>query len=270
VFQGYLRLLERTAALLDRLGSDRVGLELMNEPPGSTEAWQPMQDAAYRAARRQAPRLPLVLTGGLDGMPEGLLTLRTEAFRNDPAVLYTFHYYEPFQFTHQGAPWNAARYLADVPYPATARPLRDSLDATAAAIAAASLTPQQKLVAASDAWRHLESYRRSGFDRSAIARSLDRVVRWGRANGVSPGRILLGEFGVRKSDRPPYGIRAAERRQWFADVRAEAEARGFIWAVWVYSGSGGFALVEERGVNVETAVTEALGLGPYRRGMPAN
>ena len=247
-------------ALLDGLKSRRVAFELMNEPPVSPELWQPMLEAAYHAVRQRAPHLLLVLPGASDGMPEGLLGLRTAAFRDDPAVLYTFHYYEPFQFTHQGASWNAARHLADVPYPAQARPLRDSLDATAAAIDASDLSQPQKLLARLEARRLLESYRRSGFDRAAMARSLDRISAWARSNGVAGNRILLGEFGALKSPRQAHGVRAAERRQWFADVRAEAEARGFSWAVWVYR-LGGFEVVSgERGVDVDPAIVAALGL----------
>ena len=264
-FRDYMRLLERTASLLDRVKSRRVAFELMNEPPVSPGAWQPMVEAAYHAARARAPNLMLVLPGASEGMPEGLLGLRAAAFRSDPAVLYTFHYYEPFQFTHQGASWNAARHLADVPYPANARPLRESLDATAAAIEASSLSQAQKVIAGLDARRMLESYRRSGFDRAAIARSLDRIVAWGQSNGVPASRIFLGEFGV-LSGRSLHAVRAGERRQWFADVRAEAEARGFFWAVWVYRGAGGFALTDDdRDVDVAPDIVAALGLKPRTR-----
>jgi len=271
--QDFLRLVEHTAGLLDGLRLRRVALELFNEPPGATEAWQGMLEATYRAARMRAPSLLLVLTGAHEGAPEGLTALRTTAFRGDPAVLYTFHYYEPFQFTHQGASWNPAHYLADVPYPAYARPLSDSLTATMAAIEAAQLSPPEKAAAAAEARRHLENYRRSRFDRTAIGRDLDRVMRWARNNGVASSRLLLGEFGAMKSDGQAKGVRAIERRQWFADVRAEAEARGFGWAVWAYRDAGGFSLVpDEHALEVDPAIIEALGLVPasHRDAAPAN
>ncbi|MBX9774378.1 MAG: glycoside hydrolase family 5 protein [Xanthobacteraceae bacterium] len=259
-FRDYLRLLERTAVQLDALKSRRVAFELMNEPPVSPAVWQPMLEAAYHAVRKVAPRLLLVLPGASEGMVEGLLGLKPAAFRDDPAVIYTFHYYEPFQFTHQGASWNAARHLADVPYPATARPLRDSLEATAAAIESSPLSQVQRAAATLEARRLLESYRRSGFDRAAMAKSLDRITVWAKSNGIPADRILLGEFGALKSPRQAHGLRAAERRQWFADVRSEAEARGFSWAVWVYR-LGGFEVVDgSRGVDIDPDVAAALGL----------
>ena len=220
-FRDYVQLLERTAALLDGLKSRRVALELMNEPPVSPDAWQPMLEAAYHAARMRAPDLLLVLPGASEGMPEGLLGLRAAAFRSDPAVLYTFHYYEPFQFTHQGASWNAARHLADVPYPAQARPLRDSLDATAAAIESTNLSQPQKTLAVLDARRMLDSYRRSGFDRAAMARSLDRISAWGKSNGIPIEPHLPRR--VRRAEITPAGARVARRR---APAMVRGRARG--------------------------------------------
>jgi endoglucanase len=114
LFQSYVRMLVRTAGLLERLQSRNVALEIVNEPPVAPARWQPMLEAAYKAVRERAPRLTLVLDGGDEGGIDGLLTLG--AFAKDPAALLSFHYYDPYQFTHQGAPWVDARYLADVPW----------------------------------------------------------------------------------------------------------------------------------------------------------
>jgi endoglucanase len=259
VFQDYLRLLARTAALLDRLQSRGVALEIMNEPPATPGRWQPMIEAAYKAVREQAPHLLLVLDGGDEGSADGLVALTQ--FGSDPAALLSFHYYDPYQFTHQGAPWVAARYLADVPYPARARPLQQSLDASAALIASSDLPVSQRPAAILDARQRLDSYRRSSFDRGTIAQSFDRIAQWARDHRVAPSRIILGEFGTRRPDGRLGEIRNGERAQWFRDVREEAEARGFIWAAWVYRGSGGFSLLrDEESTELDPAVIAALGL----------
>jgi endoglucanase len=72
--------------------------------------------------------------------------------------------------------------------------------------------------------------------------------------------VFLGEFGVRKTALNAVGARAAERWHWLRDVREEAEARGFPWAVWVYRGSGGFALADGEGTAIEAGTVAALGL----------
>ncbi|HUE37947.1 MAG TPA: cellulase family glycosylhydrolase, partial [Candidatus Binatia bacterium] len=139
LFKDYLRLLARTAAALDALRSPRVALEIMNEPPPRAHAWRPMLDAAYAAVRKAAPKLLLVLDGGEQGNLEGTTTL--DGYDGDPNILFSFHYYRPWQFTHQGLAGMAAQYLTDVPYPARARPIEESLEATAATIARAKLVP---------------------------------------------------------------------------------------------------------------------------------
>jgi hypothetical protein len=97
----------------------------------------------------------------------------------------------------------AARYLADVPYPALARPLQDSLDASAALIAASNLSSAEKTLAKEDARARLESYRSSSFDRRSIAASFEAVARWAREQGVPQDRIILGEFGTSEMSECP-------------------------------------------------------------------
>jgi endoglucanase len=270
VFQAYLRLLERTAGLLGDLRSDRVALELMNEPLVRAGAWQPMLEAAYAAARSRSANLLLVLDGGDEASPGALMVMQTARFAQDPAALFSFHYYEPYQFTHQGASWNAARYLADVPYPARARPLDDSLNATAALIARSDISEPQKALAYQDAQARLNDYRASGFDAGTIANDFARIARWARAQGIPNSRLLLGEFGARETPLQHGGARAAERAQWFHDIRAAAEANGFGWAVWAYRGGGGFALAtSDAGNDIEPDVAQALGLNSPRKAAAA-
>lgn len=259
LFQEYLRLLTRTAAALDALKSPRVALELMNEPPARARAWWPMLDAAYARVRASAPRLLLVLDGGEDGNLEG--TTQLDGFRGDPNILFSFHYYRPWQFSHQGLTGHAAQYLTDVPYPARARPIEESIAATAASIARANLAPSQKQQAEAAARKGLESYRASSFDRAAIADDFNKMARWAREHSVPMQRVILGEFGAMNNAQRGLTVRQDERLRWIADVRKEAEAHGFAWAAWVHSGSIGFSLVKHPGsVELDPGTLGALGM----------
>ncbi|MGY2050659.1 glycoside hydrolase family 5 protein [Methylobacterium sp. JK268] len=254
-FRAYLAALGEIAGDLAPLARERVALEVMNEPVIPTRAWQPMLEAAYRAARARAPDLLLVLGGGSYNAAPELVALDATPFRGDPALLFTFHSYEPGPFTHQGAPWADTRYFADVPYPARARPLTEMLDASRAAIAASSLSPVERARALGAMAATLTNYARSDFGRDDLARLFGTVAAWARRNGIPPGRILLGEFGARRGE----GTLEAERARYFRDVRQLAEAQGFAWAVWVYRGWGGFALAGERGgPAIEPLVRDAL------------
>jgi endoglucanase len=258
LFKAYLRLLARTAALLDGLHSPRVALEIMNEPPPHANAWRPMRDAAYSTIRKEAPKLLLVLDGGEGGNLEGTSALEPPG--DDPNILFSFHYYRPWQFTHQGLAGMAAQYLTDVPYPAQARPVQESIAATAATVAGASLAASQKLQASQTARNDLESYRASAFDRSTIANDFDKMRRWARDHSVPAHRVILGEFGAMNNEQRGLATRQAERLRWLSDVREEAEARGFAWAAWVYSGSIGFSLVKHAGSpELDPGVLQALG-----------
>ena len=66
-----------------------------------------MLDAAYSDVRKAAPKLLLVLDGGEEGNLDGTITL--DGYRDDPNILFSFHYYRPWQFTHQGLGGMAAQ-----------------------------------------------------------------------------------------------------------------------------------------------------------------
>jgi endoglucanase len=81
-----------------------VLFELCNEPNGmSSGAWSKIFRAALAAVRESNPTRTVVV-GGVDwNSVKGLLEL--ELPEDDRYLIATFHYYLPFQFTHQGAEW---------------------------------------------------------------------------------------------------------------------------------------------------------------------
>jgi hypothetical protein len=186
-----------------------------------------------------------------------------KAFAGDPALIYTYHDYDPYQYTPQGASWNAAANLADVPYPARARPPGESLEATRRSIAQSDMKAEGKPAAIASATRQLESYQRSGFDRADLAKTFDEVTAWARSRNIPPQRILLGEFGARLTPTSGGAAQQAERERYFRDMRELAEAKGFAWSAFSYRGGGGFALArDEVGPGLDPVIARALGLRP--------
>jgi endoglucanase len=272
LFRAFARTIGRTGGLLASLNTDRVALELLNEPQygwdaATTSRWQGLLQELHRVARAQAPNLLFVLSGARGGDIKGLAALDPRPFA-ESNVIYSFHYYEPHDFTHQGVksatpygwPW---RYLSHLPYPAHSDdPNKVWYTIRQNVLGDPTITTgNERWVALQRVRDRVSSYLSSGFDRSQIVRDFDEVVKWTSRYKIDPRSILLGEFNVTRT----YGqYRAADpdsREAWLRDVRSEAEHRGFGWALWALSGYGGMALVESDGENALDPVTlRALGL----------
>jgi endoglucanase len=85
--------------------SDRLFFELLNEPHGklTAEAWQRMFPEVLAEVRATNPkRMAIVGPGDWNGIG-GLYKLSLPA--SDRNLIVTFHYYSPFEFTHQSASW---------------------------------------------------------------------------------------------------------------------------------------------------------------------
>ncbi|MGX1740463.1 glycoside hydrolase family 5 protein [Bosea sp. NPDC055353] len=263
-FQALLALQERLAGLLGQLtedravaGAPRLAFELMNEPEMPQPLWQPMLEACYRAARDGSARLPLVLGGGSMNAAAALTTIDTRPFAGDGRLIYTYHDYAPWQFTHQGVRGSPAHALDAIPYPAP--PSAEAMiTATRRRIASLGLEGPA-LEQAHKAQRSLARY--AGFDQSSLERTFRQANAWRIAQRLPAHAVLLGEFGIHRTPymATPEGSGARER--WLRDMRELAEAHGFAWACWTYAGAGGFALADnETGPGFDAATRRALGL----------
>ena len=99
---------------------ERVIFELRNEPHDMTTAvWRAQATQLIQSVRAVAPNHTMVV-GFHDWNGRDAL-LQSEPFA-DPNIIYTFHFYDPFVFTHQGATWAGSGLpdLKGVPFPANA------------------------------------------------------------------------------------------------------------------------------------------------------
>ncbi len=186
-----------------------------------------------------------------------LTAIDTRPFAGDSRLIYTYHDYAPWQFTHQGVRGSPAHALDAIPYPAP--PSADAMIAATRQRIAGLGLEGTALSEARKATRTLAGY--AGFDRSDLERTFRQVNAWRIAQRLPAHAILLGEFGVHATPylNTPEG--ALARETWLRDMRQLAEAHGFAWAAWTYAGSGGFALAEdESGPGFDAATLRALGL----------
>jgi hypothetical protein len=264
-FPAYLTLIAELARRLVRLGPDRVALEPVNEPfqaCGAAE-WERVQTRMLAAARSAAPDLTLVATGACGSMIAGLEPLKAKALAAFEPLLFTFHFYEPYLFSHQGAKWMSEPFypaLNAVPWPAS----RGTLEATLAAVRARMVELGQPAAGrGAAAYRETERVLKEYFDarpdRPFIEGYLRQVRAWAQREGVAPGRILMGEFGAVRTGAGIAAAAPADRARYVRDVRMSAEALGFPWAFWNLFDVLGL-LIDDVNRQLDPAMIEALGL----------
>ena len=222
---------------------DRVFLELLNEPvfENNPEDWPPIMAQLAAAARRGAPDHTLLVSGTWWSNIDGLLMLDPLPDQN---VIYYFHFYEPFPFTHQGADWAGPDVLTlhDIPYPSSPELVQNALSLTGSYRDRKTITEY-----GNETWNYDKIHER-----------IQQAADWARDHNV---RLLCDEFGA-------YGetIPSKQRAIWVKDVRKALESLGIGWAMWEYDGD--FALViREQTVNDVAIMPDvnllvALGLGP--------
>ncbi len=214
----------------------RVALEVINEPNvPDPKMWHGIATRLVTAIRVGAPRHLIIVTGpGWSGIDD-LLKMEPVA---DKHVLYTFHFYEPMDFTHQGASWGAPywAHLKGVPYPMTT----ERVKAMSASIAN------------DEARRNVEWNSRTNWDAAQIAKRIGAASDWATKRNVG---LYCGEFGAYRSFAP-----ATDRAEWVHDVRSALDHAGIGWAMWDYS--GGFALVQrnDRTRTADPVIVKGLGL----------
>jgi len=83
---------------------DTVVFELLNEvvEEENSRPWNILALRAIESIRKYAPRTQIII-GGIEWNSVRAVALLDEPY--DENVIYTFHFYEPFAFTHQNASW---------------------------------------------------------------------------------------------------------------------------------------------------------------------
>ncbi len=235
---GYPRFWGALAARLKRFSPDMLLFEVVNEPVfNKREAeWFALQEKIVAAIRKSAPEHTIVATGANWGGIDGLRKLTPLSDRN---VVYSFHFYDPFTFTHQGATWSGRvpPLLKGIPYPSSPEAVTEALSR----------------IADAEARGWVEDYGKKRWDRARLKTRLNEVLAWGREHSVP---LYCGEFGVFPKNAPP-----ESRANWFRDFALVLKESGVGYAVWGWDDGFGFSRRRQDGkVVLDPVPIEALGL----------
>jgi endoglucanase len=224
---------------------DRSGYviyEILNEPHGISDSrWGEVQGMAVDAIRKHDNK-HFIIVGGTEYNSIGKLA-SIPAYKDDK-IIYTFHFYDPYLFTHQGSNWGGPPLLttlAKVPFPYDGRRMPKISSELKGTWVESSLNNDYKRAA----------------DPKTLYSALDRAVSFSVERDVP---VFCGEFGV-------YMItsRNEDRVRWYELVTAALAMRNISRASWDYF--GGFGVFNSEGggdfnADLNTDVVRAMGFTP--------
>jgi endoglucanase len=232
-FAGLWRALAKHFAATD---PELVFFKIMNEPEQDDPyRWQGIESFIAEQIRQSAPNHTIIATGAHWSGLEDLMMLEPIAV---PNVIYTFHDYEPFPFTHQGATWTSPQVLPlrKVPYPSTPEAVQPNVN--------------QEPTLAGQFW--VEQYGLNRWDAQRIDATLAFAEKW---SDLHHAPVYCGEFGVLRDYVDP-----AIRAQWVHDMRTALEKHKIGWAMWDYQENFGVVTKKDGNAVPDPAIVKALGL----------
>ncbi|HYK38140.1 glycoside hydrolase family 5 protein [Alloacidobacterium sp.] len=215
---------------------DMVFFEIMNEPEQDDPyRWQGIESFVAEQIRQVAPNHTIIAAGAHWSGLGDLMMLEPIAL---PNIIYTFHDYEPFPFTHQGATWTSPQVLPlrAVPYPSTPEAVQPNV--------------AQEPTLASQYW--VEQYGLDRWDASRIDATLAFAEKW---SDLHHAPVYCGEFGALRDY-----VKPEMRAQWVHDMRVGFEKHHIGWAMWDYQENFGVVSKKDGKAVPDPAIVNALGL----------
>lgn len=184
--------------------TSQVYLELANEPQLSPNTWYSIVPDLVNAIRDVNPDIPLII--GATNYNSLFELSRMEPWPLD-RIIFTFHYYEPYIYTHQGTPWTGPQNSTlGVPYPYEVNrmpPLADLAKGTSGEI-------------------NYRDYSLTG-NRIAMEDKIGQISQWAKRHSVE---LWCTEYGVTVNSDPD------SRKNYLLDlgqVLQNHDIPGFIW-----------------------------------------
>lgn len=192
--------------------SDYIIYEILNEPQIGQSEWYITQLKALKAIRQIDKKHTVVVTGADWG---SIAALTSMVPYQDKNLIYTYHFYDPYRFTHQSADWAdlPTASLEDLPFPYDA----DRMP---------KLRGQAK---------KLENELNTSYVKSGTVEGLratmQKVADFGKEKNVP---LWCGEMGVHNVAAPE-----ADRNFWYKAVNDILAEFDIPYCVWGYNGTFG-------------------------------
>jgi aryl-phospho-beta-D-glucosidase BglC (GH1 family) len=207
---GFVTFWSKIAAHYKGRHEDQVIFELLNEPQFQKNSadWYTLQESTVQAIRHVDPARTIMVSGTSWSGIETLTAMQPLPEKN---LVYTFHCYDPFFFTHQGAEW-----VGEYPSKFKQIPFPSSPDAVS------------KILDLNDSKYRgtLEDYGKQQYGAAYLKERVAKGMDWGTQNHVP---VVLGEFGAYPKVSPP-----ESRARWFTDMRAAIDELHAPNAIWGY------------------------------------
>jgi endoglucanase len=213
--------------------------EILNEPHGiSDERWGEIQLSAIEAIRR-IDNKHTIIVGGTDY--NSIKKLVTIPKYTDTNLIYTFHFYDPHIFTHQGATWGepSMASLKGVPFPYK----NDKMPKVPANLKGTWIEGA------------IVRYPYESAP-SALYASLNKVIAFSKERDIP---VFCGEFGVFIPNSPK-----EDRVTWYKVVSDALDKRNISRASWDYYGGFGVFNASKGSFNhdLNVEVVRAMGFNP--------
>ena len=198
--------------------SKYIYYEILNEPHGIADStWNRIQLLTLSAIRK-IDTVHTVIVGPASW--NSYNNLSAMPLYTDTNLIYTFHFYDPFVFTHQGAGWVDPSMvpLSGVPFPYNPALMPDCPNTLKGTWIESSLN----------------NYINDGTV-SYVQKLIDIADNFQKTRHV---KLYCGELGVFMENAPD-----SDRTYWYQEVRKYMESKNIAWTTWDYK--GGFGLFKK-------------------------
>lgn len=216
---------------LRKYPNELVAYELLNEPVAKNDAdWNRVAMKCYRAIRALEPRRIIVLGSNSWQTYDRIKFLEIPG--NDPNIILSFHYYNPFVLTHYQASWN--NDLKDINLPVHYPGL--------------SLNPEDLKKESEEKQKRWHWWTTQTFNKERLRANFQEALDVANKHGL---RLDCGEFGC-LSNAP-----RADRMRWYRDMAALFKEMNISHANWSFR-EDGFGLIHASTGEVDQELVKIL------------